>query len=277
MRRNQNLLRETISPTSILEINRPSNQNRALKCLVLIVKQPYNQYMNQSAHLYLLQKLDTQLDQIHARVSEIDRLLSEDERVRAARQVTDAAHRDLENARLEARNADHLVSDQQVKIEQSEASLYGGRIHNPKELQDLQKEIESLKRHLATLEDRQLEAMIALEETGQAATVAVSELERTQAEVIQAKAGLAGERDQLLKTRQRLETERSAALSPILEANLQIYNRIREQRKGIAVACIDDETCSTCGAPIRPAEAQAARLQSALHYCSSCGRVLFAG
>lgn len=233
--------------------------------------------MNQAAHLYLLQKLDTQLDQIQARVAEIDRLLSEDERIQAARQATDTAHRNLENARLEARNADHLVSDQKVKIEQSEASLYGGKIHNPKELQDLQREIESLKRHLATLEDRQLETMIALEETEQVASTVDGTLEKTQAEVIQAKAGLAGERERLLKTRQRLETERSVALSPILEANLQIYNRIREQRKGIAVACIDDETCSTCGAPIRPAEAQAARLQSALHYCSSCGRVLFAG
>ena len=151
-----------MSATSILEINRPRNKNRASKCLVWIVKPPYNQYMNQSAHLYLLQKLDSHLDQIQARVSEIDRLLSEDERVLAARQVADAAHRNLENARLEARNADHLVSDQKVKIEQSEASLYGGRIRNPKELQDLQKEIESLKRHLATLEDRQLETMIAL-------------------------------------------------------------------------------------------------------------------
>lgn len=233
--------------------------------------------MNQAAYLHRLQKLDTQLDQIQARLAEIDRLLSEDERVRAARQAADNARRILEKSRLDARGADHLVKEQQIKIEQTEASLYGGKIHNPKELQDLQKEIESLKRHLATLEDRQLESMIALEEAEKIAQSADTALDQTQAEVVQAKAGLSGERDQLLKNRQRLETERSAALSPIQETNLQIYNRIREQRKGIAVASIEDETCSTCGAPIRPAEAQAARLQSALHFCSSCGRVLFAG
>ncbi len=233
--------------------------------------------MNQAAYLHRLQKLDTQLDQIQARLAEIDRLLSEDERVRAARQAADNARRILEKSRLDARGADHLVKEQQIKIEQTEASLYGGKIHNPKELQDLQKEIESLKRHLATLEDRQLESMIALEEAEKITQSADTALDQTQAEVVQAKAGLSGERDQLLKNRQRLETERSAALSPIQEANLQVYNRIREQRKGIAVASIEDETCSTCGAPIRPAEAQAARLQSALHFCSSCGRVLFAG
>jgi uncharacterized protein len=233
--------------------------------------------MNQAALLYRLQKLDTQLDQIQARILEINRQLAEDERVQRALSLSDEAHKNLLKAQGDVRNADHLVQDQLVKIEQNEASLYGGKIRNPKELQDLQKDIESLKRHLSHLEEKQLEAMIYSEEAEKADNDAETTLDQTQAEVIQAKAGLVGERDLLIKNRQRLETERSAALTPVSEANLTIYNRIREQRKGTAVASIEDETCSTCGAPIRPAEAQSARLQTALHFCSSCGRILFAG
>ena len=55
------------------------------------------------------------------------------------------------------------VEKQRIKIEQTEASLYGGHVHNPKELQDLQKDVASLKRHLETLEERQLEAMLVVE------------------------------------------------------------------------------------------------------------------
>jgi uncharacterized protein len=49
-------------------------------------------------------------------------------------------------------------------MQTSEASLYGGKIRNPKELQDLQVEIAALKRRTATLEDEQLEAMLAVED-----------------------------------------------------------------------------------------------------------------
>lgn len=233
--------------------------------------------MNQAAHLYRLQKLDTQLDQIQARILEIDRLLAEDEQVRNALTAAEDAKKVLLKAQIDSRNSESLVHDQQIKIEQNESALYGGKIRNPKELQDLQKDIESLKKHLGHLEEKQLEAMINLEDAEKSHSNAELFLSQTQAEVIQAKAGLAGERDGLIKNRQRLETERSAALSPISEPNMAIYTRIREQRKGSAVASIVDETCSVCGAPIRPAEAQSARLQSALHFCSSCGRILFAG
>jgi uncharacterized protein len=233
--------------------------------------------MNQSAYLHRLQRIDTQIDQTENRLAEIERLLSEDERIRQAHLSWDESKRVLEKSRLALRSDEHNVQATRVKIEQSEASLYGGLIRNPKELQDLQREIESLKRHMAALEDLQLQAMLEQEEAEEAERNAQTGLHRAEAEVAEQKSGLAGERDGLLKNKSRLQAERSAALPAVLAANLEIYNRIREQKKGIAVSFVDDDTCTICGAEVRLGEGQAARMQSSLHYCTSCGRILFAG
>lgn len=237
----------------------------------------YNDGMNQSAYLHRLQRVDTQIDQTEMRLTEIERLLSEDERIRTAKQTAETAKRELEISRQALRAAEHLVQETRIKIEQTESTLYGGSVRNPKELQDLQREIESLKRHLNVLEDNQLQVMITVESTEIADQDAQRGLLHAQAEVTAQKAGLSGERDTLLKNRARLQAERSAALSPVLPPNLEIYQRIREQKKGIAVTSIEEDTCTTCGAEIRPGEGQSARMQSNLHYCSSCGRILFAG
>jgi uncharacterized protein len=232
--------------------------------------------MNQSAYLYRLQKIDSQLDQVKLRLTEIERLFNEDERVRKAKQSADASLRALETARLALREIEFTVKEQQIKINQAESSLYGGSIHNPKELQDLQKDITSLKKYLLVLEDQQLQSMMDVEEAESNEKTATTAYHQAQADSIQQKAGLAGEREQLLKNQARYDSERAASLSLITEASLVVYQRLREQKKGIAVSAIEEETCSICGSEIRPSEIQTARLSN-LTYCSSCGRILYAG
>jgi predicted nucleic acid-binding Zn-ribbon protein len=224
-----------------------------------------------------LQRIDTQLNSITTRVKEIDRLLLEDERLLAARASADNSRIHLEKTRLSLRGLEHNVSEQQLKIEQTNSTLYSGNVKNPKELQDLQKDILSLRKYLQVLEDQQLQAMIDFEDAEQANQNAQENSIRVQAEVIQSKAGLAGERDQLIAKKDSLTTERNAALTAITPGNLVIYDHLRELKGGIAVTNVEDETCMLCGAPIRLAEGQMARMQSNLVYCSSCGRIIFAG
>jgi hypothetical protein len=233
--------------------------------------------MNQSGYLHRLQRIDSQIDQTDARLAEIERLLSEDERVRAAKQAADDAKRALEKARLVLRGIEHNVTDTNIKIDQSNASLYSGSIRNPKELQDLEREIASLKNRLANLEEQELGAMIDQEEVEILDLAAQNQLVRIQAQVVEQKAGLAGERAVLQKNRQRLDAERMAAVPPISQPNLEVYARLREQKKGLAVSVVEDDTCGVCGSEVRPAESQSARLTNNLHFCKSCGRIMYAG
>jgi uncharacterized protein len=245
--------------------------------LAQIANPIYNDPMNQAAYLHRLQRIDTQIDQTDTRLADIERLFAEDERVRSAKQLADEARREMEKARLALRSAEHLVSETRIKMEQSEAALYGGTIRNPKELQDLQREIASLKARLAQLEDQQLTAMILQEEAETTDQAMQRDLVSAQAQAVEQKAGLSGERTTMQKNHQRLEAERAAALPPILAHNLEVYQRLREQKKGIAVCTVEDDTCTVCGAEVRPAEGQAARQSSSLVFCSSCGRILYGG
>ncbi len=233
--------------------------------------------MNQSAHLFRLQQIDSQLDQVNARLKQIEKLLSEDTRILNARKKAEEIHRELEKSRLRLHNAEELVRQQNIKIEQTEATLYSGSVRNPKELQDLEKELASLKKHLGTLGDQQLEAMMTVEQNEVFANQAQAEYQKILGEVISEQAGLSGEREQLEKTKIRLETERQALCTSVKAENLQIYEQLRLQKKGVAVTQVEDNSCSACGATIRASEVQAARMQPHLIFCNSCGRILYSG
>lgn len=233
--------------------------------------------MNEAFHLYRLQQIDTQIDQINARLAEFDRLLAGNEAVLTARQQTDEAARALEKTRKALKEAEFGVHEQNLKIEQIENTLYSGKVRNPKELQDLQKEIVSIKKHLATLEDLQLEAMLAVEaaEANDATTRAA--YNQALADFAGQSAGWLGQRDQLLRNRERLLAERAPALSPVTPQARAIYDRLRQRKNGLAVTSVSDGSCTVCGATIRPSEVQEARASQELAYCSICGRILYTG
>src|SRR5919108_2639953 len=136
--------------------------------------------MSAALGLYRLQQVDSQIDQIQARLRTIQQILDNDAALRTANErfaLAESRNKDAERA---LKQSEAEVEKQRLKLEQTEASLYGGKVHNPKELQDLQKDVASLKRHLETLEERQLEAMIVLETAENELQIATTDLERVQ-------------------------------------------------------------------------------------------------
>ena len=129
--------------------------------------------------LYRLQQIDSQLDRVRLRLGEIESTLNSNAAVQAAEQTSDEAEQALDGTRKVLHRTEEDVGSQRLKIEQNESSLYGGKIRNPKELQDLQNDVAALKRYLNVLEDRQLDAMIAFEEAEDAAKSAQHQLEQT--------------------------------------------------------------------------------------------------
>jgi predicted nucleic acid-binding Zn-ribbon protein len=233
--------------------------------------------MSQAFHLLQLQKIDTQLDQIQSRLNAIDTILQTNEALKQAMAANLAADQQLTADQHKLRTAESAVQAQQIKIETADAALYSGKIRIPKELQDLQNDILSLKRRRAALEDEQIEAMLALEKDEENQRLAAQHLLKVQAETANQSASLLGEQTQLLKNQERLNVERQAVLPQIMPENIAIYTRLREQKHGLAVCKVEDNACAGCGSSLRPEEKQAARSPSQLVRCSSCNRFLYAG
>lgn len=228
-------------------------------------------------HLYQLQKLDSRLDFIHSRVTRIASILGSDARINQAEEFfveKKAIYHDLQT-RL--RDIEAIINEKRVKIEQSEASLYGGGIKNPKELQDVQKEIESLRMNILKLEDSQLEIMFEMETAEKSVISAEEELKTVTSFVFGEHSQLIAERDGLEKELLKLTKERSVGAAQINQEDYNLYENLRKKNKGIAVAVIEDSCCSACGVALTPAECQAAKSPTAKKYCTSCGRLLYAG
>jgi uncharacterized protein len=232
--------------------------------------------MSAALGLYRLQQVDSQIDQIQARLKTIQQTLENDAALRAANEGFASAETRYRDAERVLKLSEAEVEKQRLKIEQTEASLYGGKVHNPKELQDLQKDVASLKRHLETLEERQLEAMIAAETAENELQAAKTDLDRVQSNVKEQNKDLAHEGEMLRKNLEPLNAERQAVVTDIASQALSVYDQLRKQKRGLAITTISENSCEACGTSLTPSLQQNARSASQLFHCPTCGRILYA-
>ena len=82
--------------------------------------------------------------------------------------VKEQAEKKLKQAQSKLRDVAQQVARKRMKLELNQNQLFGGKIRNPKDLQDLQSEADFLGKSIQELEDQQIEAMLELEAAQQA-------------------------------------------------------------------------------------------------------------
>ncbi len=224
--------------------------------------------------LIRLQSLDLELEEHRLRLSEITALLGKDTEVRQARRVAEARHETATVARRAQGDVEFELGQVQIKRTRTEQNLYSGRIVNSRELQDLQAELESLKRRTSVLEDQVLEAMLAREEADDAARAAADRLAALEAALAQQQSTLTAEKARRETAVAALQADRAGVVSGIPPKLLESYDYLRKRGGGIAIAQLrDDATCSVCGTELlRPTVQAVHRGQEA--YCDTCRRIL---
>ena len=231
--------------------------------------------MSESLNLYRLQKLDTQIDHIESRLQEIDQALSDDRRVKKAQITLKKATEAAQKAKSALKEIENQVGDTRIKRKTTQASLFSGKIKNPKDLQDLQKDAEALGRYIEKLEDQQLEAMIASEAADEAAANAEKALLQAKGTAAEDNASLLGEKTALDEELNKALREKEAVLQSVKESNLVLYQKLRKSKRGSAVTTVTDGGCSICGQALPPADIQTVRAGATIVFCPSCGRILF--
>jgi predicted nucleic acid-binding Zn-ribbon protein len=233
--------------------------------------------MSTALGLFRLQQIDSHIDQIEAQLVRIRELLQDDSEIRTAMEQVNLAetkHRGAEHSR---QISEEEAREKLIKIQQAESNLYGGSVQNPKELLDLQADVAFLKKHLAQIEDQELEAMLKVESTQAELQSVLEDLKRVQTRLDDEKNKLMAEKDSLSHNVADLQSERTATISQIESGYLKTYETLRLQRRGIAVAEVSENACRACGTTLNAALQQSARHASELVYCPSCGRILYAG
>jgi predicted nucleic acid-binding Zn-ribbon protein len=233
--------------------------------------------MTSAADLFGLQEIDLTRDSRRALVADIESRLGESEELVAARELVQSAASELEAVRRQQREIEAQLQDLDAKIAPVEKKLYGGSIRNPKELTDLQKEDDALKKHRGELDERGLELMERAEDASRALGEATQRLRTVEQSWQQDVADLQATRERAAREMVRLDEERQKRTAGMERSALGLYESLRPKKSGRAVARIERGACQGCRLSLPTHVVQRARSAAALVQCPSCERILVGG
>jgi hypothetical protein len=230
--------------------------------------------MSQAEALYHLQTFDLQLLQKQQRLKTIETALNNDQQVVAAQGQVDAAQNALHPLRTQTRNLELELQSNVTKTKTAEDQLYSGRVRLPKELQDLQHEIQALKKRHGELENKLLTLMIAVEEAEGALAAAEARLQEAHQSQVAERTKLLQEQALLQAEVKTLQAQRAAAANNVTPENLKLYTALRPKKANQPISLMQGHSCTLCGVEQTMAVAQQVRQAQKLVYCTSCERIL---
>ena len=229
--------------------------------------------MGVANQLYQLQEVDLAIESNEQAVSQIASQLGESQAVARAQAKLTLEHQRLEELRHQQHSAEWEIDDLVAKLAVAEDKLYSGEIRNPKELTNLQHEVDGLRAKRNQLEDKALAIMERVETATASVASKSSELKTLEAEWRSQQQQLSTEMEQLKTTLSELNHKRQLQLAKIAPQAVEFYNELKKQ-KGTAVAKVEQGICRGCRISLPTTELQRARSDSLVR-CSSCGRILF--
>lgn len=231
--------------------------------------------MNTGFQLFQLQEIDTAIDSATRRINEIDNILANDSIIKKAKKSIESLEEKYRQQRMRFNTINDDIQSKKNKKSQSESSLYGGTIGSPKELQDLQKEIESLIAYISKSDEELINNLIELESIEIELEESKDHLKHVFSNFETQKALLTGEKNQLIRSIESQDKMRESVLSQINPVFIKTYETLRISKNGVAIARLVDNACLSCGASLTASQCQQTRSQSLLFNCPSCGRILY--
>ncbi|MFC1970964.1 zinc ribbon domain-containing protein [Chloroflexota bacterium] len=223
--------------------------------------------------LYQLQEIDLEIEAeeqtLSRKVSQIGERQALDN---AQSKLVSEQHR-LEELRRQLHTSEWEVDDILSKIAAAEQQLYGGKITNPKELSNLQHEVNTFKTKSDQLETKALEIIDQVEETENSLAKATSEFMQLEDAWHRQQRQLSDDIEQL-KSRLAEHNRKRQQLSGEIESPAVKLYETTKQHKKPPVAKVEQGICHICRISLSASELQRVRSGNPIQ-CSSCGRILF--
>jgi predicted nucleic acid-binding Zn-ribbon protein len=234
------------------------------------------QSMTPIADLWRLQEIDTALDGARASFDDARDRTGETDELRDARARVDELAALLRDATTTQKDIELEADDLRAKIAPLEEKLYGGSIRNPKELSDLQADIDQIKRHMSAVEDRDLEALAAVEAAEGDHRRAREELASIEAAWREEQDDLGERSGRLAGEISRLEEERREQAGRVGAELLARYEHVRRTHHGRGVAKLDRNVCQGCRISLPVSLVNRTRAGTSVVQCPNCERILHA-
>lgn len=226
-----------------------------------------------------LQDRDTRLVQLRHRAAtlpEAAALTDAEQRLSRLTDETVAAETIASDLERDQRRADMDVEQVRERSRRDRELLDSGSIGDPKQLQSLQHELESLARRQSELEDVELEIMERVEGARAAVTMLAADRDRTATQVDDLRAQVADRMAEIDAERTDVEADRADAASSVPTDLLDLYEKVRAANNGVGAAMLHRGRCQGCHLDIPPQELEAIRAAApdAVVRCEECRRIL---
>jgi len=229
--------------------------------------------MGITRQLYQLQAIELDIESKEQTLLQSLASLGESKALLEARDRLSAGEQCLGELKKKQHDTEWEIEVIAGKLLSTQETLYSGRITNPKELSGLQHEVESFKNKRNSLEEKALEIMEQVE-------AATSELAGLRLKLYEVEKNWRQQQQQLSDTIEelkialsRLKKEQQQALAGIDDETVDCYRKLR-QKRGKAVARMEQGICRGCGISLSTAELQRVKGDRII-MCNNCGRILF--
>jgi uncharacterized protein len=224
-----------------------------------------------------LQLLDNEIMQANTKLKslpEIEQLLHIDKRIAAANDELTTVKAEADQIALELRRGEVDVETVTDRIKKDEARLASGNA-TPKELEQTQHEVETLKKRQLALEEIELEIMVRSEvitARTNTLTTDLASLETLKAEINQRLTAASNEINSVITNKQ---SDRNVVGAKIEKPLLDLYEKIRSS-SGVAAAALVGNKCNGCNLAINAVEMERIKslAKDELLRCEECRRIL---
>ncbi|MGN6160186.1 MAG: zinc ribbon domain-containing protein [Marmoricola sp.] len=226
-----------------------------------------------------VQALDSQLDGLRAQITSMPET-AELARLGARRDELAVQVRnlgvDVDDLTAEQRKADRDVEAVRSRRERDQGLIDSGGVSNPKDLERMLHELESLGRRITDLEDVEIEVMERLEAAQNAQAEARAEAERVAAEYAEVETKRDQRATQIKAEGAEVSRERAQTAEGLPADLLDLYTKLRAQKGGVGAAALRQRQCGGCRLTLDASilgSIRAAASDEVLR-CEECGRIL---
>ena len=205
--------------------------------------------------------------------AELARLEARDGELRDSIAALTARGSDLQREQAKS-EAD--VEQVRARIDRDRTRLDGGMVSSPRELENLQSEVQSLQRRQSDLEDIVLDVMERRDGAQATLTRATAERNELETEL----AATAASRDAALAELDEQSTkarDRRAEVTAAVPADLlDLYDRLRAQHGGVGAAALRQRRCQGCNLTLNTVDLNTIRSapDDEVLRCEECRRIL---
>jgi predicted nucleic acid-binding Zn-ribbon protein len=229
--------------------------------------------MGVTKQLYQLQELDLEIESTERALKQVISQIGESKAVLKAKAQLQSEKQRLDELRHQQHSAEWEIGDLETRVTTAEETLFSGRIKNPKELTNLQHEVEMLKAKRDQLEEKALVIIDQVEQSEASVARISGELETLTNEWQRQQQQLSDGMEKLRAVLSDLKEKWQLLSAEIEPQVVRLYQELRKE-KGTAVVRVEQGICRGCRISLPTTDLQRVRGDN-LVQCGSCGRILF--